>query len=287
MSYVAIADATTNLPTRFWDEVAFLPMDITAGGETLTYCNDWPDEKITDFYKKLRGGLTASTAQVAPLIYEEAFEKALQAGQDVLYLCFSSGMSGTISAAVITAKELMEKYPDRVIECVDSGCATLSEGMMVMELLKNRAAGMGVRENAEALRAKALSFASWFTVEDLMYLKRGGRISSFSAIVGSTLHIMPVMHIDTQGRLVVVDKVQGRKAALKAIAKKMKEIWTPEVDQTVLIGHCDAQADAEFLEMAVLSLMPQAQIEISSISPVIGAHSGPGTVAIFFRTKER
>lgn len=287
--YVIFTDATVDLTDAFIaaENIQILPMDYTIEGTTQTYFRDWTEDKYQDFYKLLRGGKVVTTSQITPFTYTSAFEPALKAGKDVLYICFSSGLSGTIESARLVATNLMETYPEQQVCCVDSLGATYGEGLAVITAAKCRAEGMDVRECAQFVEDNLQHNAHWFTVDDLMFLKRGGRISATTAIVGSALQIKPVMHMDAVGRLVPVDKVRGRKLSLKAVANKMKETAIAPEDQIVYISHGDVKEDAELLAHRIREIMPVKDIVISQLSPIIGAHSGPGTVALFFLAQQR
>lgn len=283
-SYVIFTDATVDLPAEDYQKygIQVIPMAYRLSGQDALYEGGWPDERIHAFYDRLRGGETASTSQITPGTYEECFTPWLQKGQDVLYVCFSSGLSGTFQSSGIAASLLTERFPGRKVLVTDSLGATFGEGLAVLQAARNREAGMPIEDNARWIEQNVLKNAHWFTVEDLMFLKRGGRISAATAIIGTTLQIKPVMHMDDQGHLIPVDKAQGRRTSLKAIAKKMQETGVNLREQTVYIGHGDAQADAEFLAGVIRKTIPVKAIHIGMINPIIGAHSGPGTIALFF-----
>lgn len=283
-AYVVFTDATADLPRDDFEmyEIRSIPMPYRLGGQDFIYDGTWSEERLHAFYNWLRAGETVSTSQIAPSTYEEAFAPWLDKGIDVLYVSFSSGLSGSIQSANIAAQSLMERYPGRKVAVCDSLGATFGEGLAVLQAAKNRADGMSIEENAAWINGHVLKNVHWFTVDDLMFLKRGGRISAATAILGTTLQIKPVMHVDDAGHLIPVEKAQGRRTSLKAIAKKMKESGVGLEAQTVYIGHGDARADAEFLAETIRKTVPVGGIHIGMISPIIGAHSGPGTIALFF-----
>ncbi len=283
-AYVVFTDATADLPRDDFEmyEIRSIPMPYRLGGQDFIYDGTWSEERLHAFYNWLRAGETVSTSQIAPSTYEEAFAPWLDKGIDVLYVSFSSGLSGSIQSANIAAQSLMERYPGRKVAVCDSLGATFGEGLAVLQAAKNRADGMSIEENAAWINGHVLKNVHWFTVDDLMFLKRGGRISAATAIFGTTLQIKPVMHVDDEGHLIPVDKAQGRRTSLKAIAKKMKETGVSLQEQTVYIGHGDAREDAEFLAEVIRKTVPVKDIHIGMISPIIGAHSGPGTIALFF-----
>jgi DegV family protein with EDD domain len=287
--YVIFTDATADMPQeaiRKYD-IQVLSMLYRLDDQDILYDGIWADEKIGTFYDRLRAGAPVSTSQISPGDYEEAFVPYLEKGMDVLYIAFSSGLSGTYQSSLISAKALMERFPGRVIRSVDTLCASYGEGIAVLKAAENRQQGISIEENARQIENGIQSIAHWFTVDDLMYLKRGGRVSAATAIIGTTLQIKPVMHVDEQGRLVPTEKAQGRRSSLKAIARKMRETGVGLEGQTVCIGHCDAKADAEWLAGMVHKTMPIRDVYIGPINPVIATHSGPGTLALFFLAKQR
>ncbi len=282
-NYAIFTDATVDLPDSILhgEQIQILPMEIAMEGETLLFCHDWPEERIQAFYEQLRAGKVAKTSQIAPYIYETAFEKVLQEGRDILYICFSSGLSDTIQAAQLVAKTLMDTYPDRKIRIVDSLGATFGEGLSVLRAVENRASGMDIEENARQVTENVPHCSHWFTVDDLMYLKRGGRISAATALVGSALQIKPVMHMDDLGHLVPVSKARGRKLSIKAIGEKLRQTALQPESQVAYISHGGSKQDAQFLADYLRSVVALRDIVVSPLSPVIGAHSGPGTIALF------
>jgi DegV family protein with EDD domain len=282
--YVIYTDTTADLPREdlLRYEIQVLPMTYRLGGQESLYDGSWDEARVCAFYERLRGGEMATTSQIAPGTYEEAFTPWLEKGVDILYVCFSSGLSGTFQSALIASQMLMERFPGRKVIAVDSLGATFGEGLAVLHAAHNREQGMSIDENAKKVKARVLNNVHWFTVDDLMFLKRGGRISAATAILGTTLQIKPVMHVDDEGHLVPVEKAQGRRASLKAIARKMRDTGVELEKQTVYIGHGDARADAEFLADTIRNTVAVNGIHIGTISPIIGAHSGPGTIALFF-----
>lgn len=287
--YVLFADATADLPRALAEkyDIHYLPMEIEIGGESIEFKGDWDQAMSHAFYDRLRAGENATTTQITPFVYESAFTSVLELERDILYVCFSSGLSNTISSAKIAADALLEKYPDRTIEIVDSLGATYGEGMVALYAARNRENGMSLKQNADWLRENIRRFVHWFTVDDLMFLKRGGRISAATAMLGTALKLKPVMHVDIEGHLVPVDRVQGRKNSLKAIARKMAETYLPEGLDQVFIGHGDAEDDARFLAGLLREALPIENLDILPICPIVGAHSGPGTIALFYFGKDR
>jgi DegV family protein with EDD domain len=280
--YVIFTDATADLPAEDFRryEIQSLPMLYRLAGRDTLYDGSWPDERVHAFYDRLRAGDSISTSQISPGAYEEAFSPWLEKGYDVFYVCFSSGLSGTYQSSNISAPVLMERYPGRKVVISDSLGATFGEGLAVLQAAKNREAGMSIEDNARWIDAHVLQNVHWFTVDDLMFLKRGGRISAATAMSRTTLKIKPVMHVDDAGHLIPVEKAQGRRTSLKAIARKMRETGVELAGQTVYIGHGDAKADADFLADVIRKTVPVKAIHIGMINPIIGAHSGPGHLGV-------
>ena len=217
----------------------------------------------------------------------EEFDKELKEGKDVLYIGFSSGLSATYMASRNAAEELSERYPDRRVVVVDSLCASLGQGLLVKLAADRKKSGEDIDAVAAFAEETKKNLAHWFTVEDLFFLKRGGRVSATTAVVGTMLQIKPILHVDDDGKLVSMDKARGRQGSLKALFDKMKSTAIAPVSQTVFISHGDCYDDAKKLADMVSAELGVTDIFISDIGPVIGAHSGPGTVALFYLGAER
>ena len=203
----------------------------------------------------------------------------------MLYLAFSSGLSGTYQTACITAQDLMEEYPGRRVVCVDTLQASMGEGLLTFEAALLRKQGKSLDEVADYVRTQGQSYCAWFTVEDLMFLKRGGRVSGAAAVAGTLLGIKPVLHVDSEGKLIPMEKVRGRRASLDALVKHYKD-GALDKTGTVFISHGDCLADAQYVAEKIRAI-GAGRIELNMIGPVIGAHSGPGTVALFYRGTNR
>lgn len=241
------------------------------------------DMEPSEFYAKMRAGEHASTAAINIAKFKDGFESEVKLGNDILYLGFSSGLSTTYNSARIAAEELSEKYPDRRIITIDTLAASAGYALLVYLTAQKKLAGADIIEAARFARDTKLHICHWFTVDDLKYLKRGGRISQTAALVGGLLGIKPVLHTDDAGHLTNVLKVRGRNAALTAIADKYSEL---ALENTVFISHGDCMKDVE----TMVSLLKDRGADIkliTDIGPVIGAHSGPGTLAVFFVGKNR
>ena len=235
----------------------------------------------------MRDGRVAKTSAVNYEEFREAFEEELKAGRDVLYIGFSSGLSSTSESAQVAAKELAEEYPDRKVIAIDTLCASAGEGMLVYLAAKMQAEGATVDETAAFVRERYMKMCHWFTVDDLVYLKRGGRVSAAVALAGAVLGIKPVMHVDDEGHLINMSKARGRKAAIKALAQKYVELLEDQEQKMYFISHSDCMEDALLLEELISQHNGQKADLITDVGPVIGAHSGPGTLALFFFGKER
>jgi len=219
--------------------------------------------------------------------YVEAIEPLLQAGRDVLVLAFSSGLSATFQSSKLAVEELSEKYPERKLYTVDTLCASLGQGLLVWYAARMKNEGRGIGAVRDWLEENKLHLCHWFTVDDLHFLKRGGRISSATAVLGTMLSIKPVMHVDDAGHLINVGKARGRKASLTALADKVGELAEDPASQTMYISHSACLEDAQFVADEVKRRYGVKEIVINSIGPVIGAHTGPGCVALFFMGKHR
>ena len=245
------------------------------------------DITANDFYKRMRDGDTAKTSAINVEGFKTAFEPTLKSGKDVLYLGFSSGLSTTVNSARIAADELKEDYPNASVTVVDTLCASAGQGLLVYLAVKQRDEGKTLAEIAEYAEKTKVGMCHWFTVDDLVYLKRGGRISPTVAFVGGILGIKPVLHMDDEGHLISMSKARGRKNALKAIVDRFNELAVDKQNGTVFISHGDCIDDANELAGMLKDAFGVTVSIIADIGPVIGAHSGPGTLALFFIGKER
>ncbi|WP_343209487.1 DegV family protein [Anaerolentibacter hominis] len=283
-TYQIVTDATADLTQDVVQALGIdvIPMEYDIDGEVHTFAPGGSDISLETFYSQLRDGRQAHTSQINPLVYKEHFERYLAQGMDVLYICFSSGLSATIQGAHTCIQKLQEKYPDRRIYCVDSLCASSGEGFFVYSAKKKQDEGMEIEELNQWLNDHRLNVCHWFTVDDLGHLRRGGRISSATAIMGTALQIKPILHVDEEGHLINMFKVRGRKKSLSGLMEHMSQTWTPELGTEVFIGHGDCPADADYLASLIRDKHPQAQVSIFPIGPIIGAHAGPGVVALFF-----
>ena len=280
------SDLNAQIAARF-AQLEVLPLSYTISGQTSTQPFD-DAARCSAFYDRLRAGEMCTTSQVSQGDFAEAFKAHAKKGEAVLGLIFSSALSGTYASACMARDMVLEEYPDAVIELVDTLSASAGEGMVVYDALLRRDAGMPIEENAVYTKAHLQEYAHWFTVDDLHFLKRGGRCSPSAAFFGTMLKIKPVLHVDSEGRLIARSKVRGRVQALRAIAMKFGELEADK-DQVIFISHGDCEKDALLVKDTLVKTFGCApeKIFLSAVGPVIGSHSGPGTVALFFRGKNR
>ena len=287
--FVLMTDSSADLSQEMVQElgVTVLPLSFTIQGKVY---RNYPDNREMDlplFYDMLRAGELATTSAVNVAEYTQAVEPILQEKKDVLILAFSSGLSSTYQASVLAAEELREKYPDRKIYTVDTLCASLGQGLLVYLAVQEQRKGRSIEEVRDWAESTKLHLCHQFTVDDLHFLKRGGRISATTAVVGSMLQIKPVLHVDNEGRLINIGKARGRQASLKALVDKMEKTVTEEGKKTVFISHGDCHKDAVAVADMVRERFGTQDIRINYVGPVIGAHSGPGTLALFYLGTER
>ena len=268
-------------------DIQVLPLSFTIGQQTY---HNHPDNREMDphaFYEMLRRGEVATTSAVNVAQYTDALEPLLQGGQDVLVLAFSSGLSTTYNSSRIAVSELQEKYPERKIHTVDTLCASLGQGLLVYLAAREREKGRSIEEVRDWAEENKLHLCHQFTVDDLHFLTRGGRISATTAVVGSMLQIKPVLHVDNEGHLINIGKARGRQSSLKALVDKMEKTAIDPAHQVVFISHGDCLEDARTVEQMVKDRFGVKEVYINYVGPVIGAHSGPGTLALFYVGSER
>ncbi|WP_302962716.1 DegV family protein [uncultured Adlercreutzia sp.] len=290
MSFAIVTDSSSNLPEDIIDQydLAVLPLTFMVDGEEYRSYLKGEKTDLSQFYTMMREGKVITTSLPNLKESRETIEALLKEGRDVLYLGFSSGLSGTYQAIELLLTELGGLYPDRTVASVDTLAASLGEGLLVYYAAKMREEGKTIEEVRDWVEDNKLHLAHWFTVDDLMFLFRGGRVSRTSAWAGTLLNIKPVMHVDDEGHLIPLEKVRGRKKSLKALVDHMEQTATaPVADQTVFITHGDCLEDAEYVADLVRERFGVSDILINWVDPVIGAHSGPGTMALFFLASER
>lgn len=286
MSYKIITDTCCDFPAEMYKELDLGVVSLSILYKGVNY-NEYSEAWLKELFDGLRKGESATTSAVNPEGWSTVIEPVLQEGKDALVLTFSSGLSTTYQSAVIAANELQEKYPDRKINVVDTLCASLGQGLLVWYACQKRDEGMSLEEVTAWCEDNKLNLCHWFTVDDLMYLKRGGRVSAATALVGTMLQIKPVLHVDDEGHLINVAKTRGRKASVEALAAKMGDSAIPGANDTVFICHGDCQQDAEYLASVVKEKHGVKNVFTYYVGAVIGSHSGPGTLALFFLGKKR
>ncbi len=286
MSYRIVTDTCCDFPQQMYEELnlAVARLSVHYKGESI---NEYPEIWLKQMYDGLRGGEEATTSAANPQDWQDIIEPIVKGGEDALVLAFSSGLSTTYQSAVIAAKELMEAYPERKINVVDTLCASMGQGLLVWYACQKRDAGFSLEELTQWCETNKLNLCHWFTVDDLMYLKRGGRVSAATALVGTMLQIKPVLHVDDVGHLINVSKARGRKASIEALAKKVEETGIDGANDTMFISHGDCLEDANYLAAILKERYGVKNVVISYVGAVIGSHSGPGTLALFFMGNKR
>ncbi len=284
--YVILTDSSCDLPDDIVKkyQLEILQLDFIVEGEG-SFHNDQAD--IEKVYSKLRNGANIKTSAANISQASEAIEALFNQKKDILYLGFSSGLSSTYQTVYMAGQELMEEYPERKMISVDTLAASMGQGLLVYKACQAKDSGKSLEENAQYIEEIKLKLCHWFTVDDLFFLKRGGRISGVTATVGTMLSIKPILHVDDEGHLINVSKVRGRKAAITELANRMENLAVHPEDQDIFISHGDCIEDAEKLASIIKERFGNDRITISYVGPVIGAHSGPGTLALFFLGEHR
>lgn len=287
--YVILTDSSCDLPASLANELEIVVNNLSLVIEGKEYVNylDGREIGFSQYYNMLREGKIGSTSAVNIESFCGTMEPVLKQGKDILYLGFSSGLSSTYSAGVQAALELSEKYPERKIYTVDTLAASLGEGMLVYYAVMEKRKGKSIEEVRDYVESVKLNMCHWFTVNDLNHLKRGGRVSATTALAGTILQIKPVMHVDNDGKLINVEKAKGRRNSIKRMAQIMEETAVDIENQTIFISHGDCLEDAEYLASVIREKISVKDIIINYVGPVIGTHSGPGTLALFFFGKQR
>lgn len=285
--YVIFTDSSCDIMPDLlaeW-EVPFVSLTVKFDEDAESFNNfDMPFDR---FYDRMRKGDVARTAAANMESFKNAFEPYLKAGKDLLYIGFSSGLSTTVNSGAMAAKELMEAYPERKIITVDTFAASAGFGLLVYLTVQEKRKGATLEQAAKSVEDTRSHLCHWFTVDDLVYLKRGGRVSAAKAFVGGVLNIKPVLHMDDPGHLINMFKVRGRRASIKALADKYGELAVDPGNDTIFISHGDCIDDARLLETMLRERFGATVKLITYVGPVIGSHSGPGTLALFFVGRER
>lgn len=286
--YVIFADVSSDIEATFIKEndVHFIPMKYMINSEDKLYTGIYDESVLKDFYLAQRNGADTKTTQIAPQIYSDIWEPVAKEGLSIIYISLSSGLSSTYQSAVLAANELMDKYPDIKIIPIDSLAGTGGMSLLVEKAVENKKNGMTIEDNAAYLDEIKHNIRHWFMVEDLMYLKRGGRVSATTAIVGTALNIKPILKVDENGKLVPIAKKRGIKAALKELVD-LYESASEGGEERVYITHGDCIDNAKKLEKAILEKNSKCKITTLMLNPIIGAHTGPGMLAILHYGKKR
>ncbi len=290
MDYEIITDSAANLTYSLIKkyDIKVIPMKYFIDTEEFDADMTSDDDGwIKDFYRNLREKKQITTSCINEAEFEKMFTEVLENGRDLIYLAFSSGLSKTCSIAQDVAERLREKYPDRKIYVVDTLAASFGQGLLVDYAARQRAEGKTIDEVYNWQESKKLHLCHQFTVDDLFFLKRGGRISAATAIAGTMLGIKPVLHVDNEGHLINIAKVRGRRQSLNALVERMEKTAVNPKNQRVFIGHGDCIDDALYVKKLVHEKFGTTDFEITYINPIIGAHSGPGTLALFYVGTER
>lgn len=285
MQFEIVTDSCCNLLDETIEKYSLhiLPLTFMVDGVQHQSFIKGQKSDLQKFYTMMREGKVITTSLPNLVDSEALFRGLLEQGRDVLYLGFSSGLSGTYQAISVLLDGLANEFPDRNIRYVDTLAASGGEGLLVYKACQLAQTGASIDEVAQWVEENKLKLAHWFTVDDLMFLFRGGRVTRTSAWAGTMLNIKPVLHVDNEGHLIPLEKVMGRKKSILALVKHMKETAIqPVSDQTVFITHGDCLEDAELLRDMVSDELGVTDIHINYIDPVIGAHSGPGTLALYF-----
>lgn len=286
--YTIVTDSCCDLPADLADELGIdvIPLTVTIGGVNYSNFLDGSDISFNQFYSRLGGGDVITTSAVNSETFRTVFESELMLGRDVLYIGFSSALSATANVGAQVAKELAEDYPKRKIIAIDSLCASMGQGLLVYLAAKERDRGATIEQVAKYVEDTKMSVAHWFTVDDLNQLRRGGRISGITAVFGTLLSIKPVLHVSNEGKLESVSKAKGRRAAVKDLFENLCRTAIKPENQVVFISHGDCIDDANDLKEMIQSKFG-CEVVISYVGPVIGSHSGKGTLAVFFLGDER
>lgn len=290
MGFEIVTDSSCNLTEDMIDDFGLhiLPLTFMIDGEQYQSYLKGEKTDLKQFYTMMREGKVITTSLPNLADSEKLFRDLLESAQDILYLGFSSGLSGTYEAIDLLLKDLRNEFPARTIRSIETLGASGGQGLLVYYAVHKKRAGLGINEVADWVKENRLNLAHWFTVDDLMFLFRGGRVSKTSAWAGTMLNIKPVLHVDDEGHLIPMEKVRGRKKSLNALVDHMKKsALAPVSEQVVFITHGDCVEDAEYIAGKVREEFGVSEIHINYVDPVIGAHSGPGTLALFFLADKR
>ncbi len=287
MTFAVFADGTANLPGTLLKDITLLPSEYTIDGVPSVYSGDIEHFDVHSYYESLRGGIVVKTSLLNSALFMTHFEPLLKDGTDIVYVAMSSGISGTYNAARTAAQQLMEEYPERFVHIVDSHGCGFGNGMLAIKAAELSRENIPVREAAQILDDMVPHCCQYFTVDDLNFLKRTGRVSGATALIGTTLNIKPILYGDHTGHIVSCAKCRGRKKSIQMLADKYHEKHMNLANPTVFISHGDCLADAERLKELILAETPDANVVVCPHEPFSGAHVGPGMLGLFFLGKER
>lgn len=287
--YIIAAESTADLSPSVIREldVEIVPMHFFHKTKKMRDYPDHRDMPMEKFYELLSKGEVITTAAVNINDICEVVEPYLKKGIDVLYPSFSGALSASYNCALLARDELLEKYPERKFIVIDTKGGSLGQGLLIYHAVMKKRKGMTIEQTAKWLEDNKNKLNHWFTLDDLMILKRGGRISATSALLGTALGIKPILHVDMDGRLVLAGKARGRNQSLNSLIKALEKYGEDVKNQVIFISHANAFKDAKFLETKIKELFNPKKIYINTIGPVIGAHGGPGTIALFFLGAEK
>ena len=287
--YVIFTDATSDLTQELLEEydIKIVPMHFTLGTDSYRHYPDFREIDRVTFYSRLQAGEVSKTTAIAPNDYLTEFTPYLEKGLDILYLCFSSGLSSTYSSSILAVNILKEDFPERKVISVDTLAGSSGLGLLALLASRNKQAGLSLEENAEWAEKNKLRSNHWYSPSDLFYLKRGGRVSATSAVVGTALRIKPIMDMDTTGKLTPYCNARGRKQSLKMMVEIMKDRIDDPENATVFVSLADCEQDREFIVRKINEICPVKEILHTYVGPIIGAHTGPSQAEIFYMGKPR
>lgn len=287
--YVIMTDSCCDLTDQMARELELEVLPLTMHMDGQDYPNDLAGTAISnqEFYKRIRAGKLATTSAVNVGQFQDAMRRVLESGRDIVCVCFSSALSTTYQSAVIAAEDLRAEFPEAEIHVVDSLSASLGQGLLLYLAVEQKRKGLTAAELAKWVEDNRLTVCHWFTVDDLNFLKRGGRVSATTALLGTMLSIKPIMHTSDEGKLVPVSKARGRKAAIAALLDKIEALGIHPERQTMFICHADCEEDAKAVAQTIQNRFGTPTVHINYIGPVIGSHTGPNTMGIFFVGTQR
>ena len=287
--YVIMTDSCCDLTDQMARELELEVLPLTMHMDGQDYPNDLAGTAISnqEFYKRIRAGKLATTSAVNVGQFQDAMRRVLESGRDIVCVCFSSALSTTYQSAVIAAEDLRAEFPEAEIHVVDSLSASLGQGLLLYLAVEQKRKGLTAAELAKWVEDNRLTVCHWFTVDDLNFLKRGGRVSATTALLGTMLSIKPIMHTSDEGKLVPVSKARGRKAAIAALLDKIEALGIHTEKQTMFICHADCEEDAKAVAQTIQDRFGTPTVHINYIGPVIGSHTGPNTMGIFFVGTQR